>query len=517
MTHKIMSGLFWTASGKGAQAILQFVVVTILARLMTPLEFGVVAAAMIVIGFSEIVTRLGLGPAVVQREKLDRRHLGTAFTASLLFSVVIGALIWIFAPLIAGFFRYQGVEAVLRILAWLFPIRGLGVVPDSLAQRDLCFRWLAKTDVLSFVLGYVFVGIGLAFAGYGVWALVAANLVSAAAKTAMLFAKYPPRYFIPDRTSFAELMYFGGGHTIARTANYLALQGDNIVVGRMLGLSALGIYGRAYQLMGTPATLFGQVLDDVLFPSMSKFQSDNERLASAYFRGVSLIALVMLPTSILAVILAPELVYCILGPAWSEVVLPFRFLSAGLVLRTSYKISDTLTRAKGAVYRRSWRQIIYAASVFAGAWAGQFWGVAGVAVGIIGALLINYILMAQMSIELIGASWKGFLLAQTKAVWFAAAFASVVTPAVIILRMADAPAAVVLAAAAVASLALLFAIIKFAPNVFLGKEGLWILDYLFSYVPQTIRTRFASGPGQRSRRAVETGNTPIVETRGAAP
>src|SRR5215217_2776119 len=181
MTHKIMSGLFWTASGKGAQAILQFVVVTILARLMTPLEFGVVAAAMIVIGFSEIVTRLGLGPAVVQREKLDRRHLGTAFTASLLFSVVIGALIWIFAPLIAGFFRYQGVEAVLRILAWLFPIRGLGVVPDSLAQRDLCFRWLAKTDVLSFVLGYVFVGIGLAFAGYGVWSLVAANLVSAAA------------------------------------------------------------------------------------------------------------------------------------------------------------------------------------------------------------------------------------------------------------------------------------------------------------------------------------------------
>jgi PST family polysaccharide transporter len=284
----------------------------------------------------------------------------------------------------------------------------------------------------------------------------------------------------------------------------------------MLGLSALGIYGRAYQLMAAPAVLFGQVLDEVLFPSMSKMQSDNERLASAYFRGVSLIALVMLPVSVLAVILAPEIVFCILGPAWSEVVLPFRILALGLLFRTSYKISDTLTRAKGAVYRRSWRQILYAASVILGAWAGQFWGVAGVAVGILGAVLINYLLMAQMSIQLIGGSWKCFLQAQEKAVLLAAAAASVVVPIVMVLRLAGVPSAIILSAATAASLALLFAIIKFAPNLFLGKEGIWILDHLFSYVPQTIRTRFLLEPAKRPSRSVGTGNIPVVENSGVS-
>ncbi|MEP7214044.1 MAG: lipopolysaccharide biosynthesis protein [Acidobacteriota bacterium] len=493
MTHKIMSGLFWTASGKSAQAVLQFVVIAILARLMTPLEFGVVAAAMIVVGFSEIITRLGLGPALVQRGTLEDRHLGTAFSVSLFFSVSIGLLIWIFAPFAAGFFNYQGIEDVLRALAWLFPIRGIGIVGESLAQRGLSFRWLANTDVFCFVLGYVVFGIGMAFAGYGIWALVAANLVTAAAKTILLLTKYPPRFYVPDRTSFAELIYFGGGHTIARTANYLALQGDNLVVGKMLGLASLGIYGRAYQLMSTPATLFGQVLDDVLFPSMAKMQFEKERLATAYFRGVSLIALVMLPTSVVAAILAPELVYCVLGPAWSDVVLPFRILAAGLLLRTSYKMSDSLSRATGAVYRRSWRQIVYAALVIGGSWIGHFWGVSGVAAGVLAALLTNYLLMAQMSLQIVGRSWAKFFQAQETALMLSAAVSVTLLPAVVLMRTAAAPPlAIILAAFAVISGSLIL-IVKLAPQRFLGPEGLWMLDILLSYAPDKYRARYAFG------------------------
>ena len=509
MTRKIMSGLFWTATGKSAQAVLQFVVIAILARLMTPLEFGVVAAAMIVVGFSEIITRLGLGPALVQRGTLEDRHLGTAFSVSLFFSVSIGLLIWVFAPIAAGFFKYQGIENVLRALAWLFPIRGLGVVAESLAQRNLSFRWLANTDVFCFVLGYIVFGIGMAFAGYGVWALVSANLVTASAKTVLLLTKYPPRFFSPDRRSFGELIYFGGGHTIARTANYLALQGDNLVVGRMLGLAPLGIYGRAYQLMSTPATLFGQVLDDVLFPSMAKMQFEKERLATAYFRGVSLIALVMLPASVVAAILAPEIVYCILGPAWSDVVLPFRILAAGLLLRTSYKMSDSLSRATGAVYRRSWRQIVYAALVIGGSWVGQFWGVSGVAAGVLAALLVNYLLMAQMSLQIVGRSWTKFFHAQAKAATLSGAITVAILPVTALMRTADAPPmAILLAAVAVISGSLIL-IVKLAPQRFLGPEGLWMLDLLLSYGPDKCRTRYAHDAANKHGK--HTGKPAVVE------
>ncbi len=501
LSAKIMSGLFWTAGGKGAQAILQFVVMAILARLMSPLEFGVVSAAMIVIGFSEIITRLGLGPALVQRPELEPRHLGTAFSASLLFSFAIGALVWFLAAPVAVFFNFGEIEPVLRALAWLFPIRGFGVVAESLVQRELRFKWLANTETVAFILGYFVFGVGLSLMGYGVWSLVAANLVTAAAKTAALLIAYPPKNFMPERPAFRELIYFGGGFTLARFANYLALQGDNLVVGRFLGLSALGLYGRAYQLMSVPASLFGQVLDDVLFPSMAKMQHDREWLAAVYLRGVSLIALVMLPSSVVVIILAPEIIQMLLGAQWAEVVLPFRILTVGLLLRTSYKMSDSLARATGAVYRRAWRQAIYAAAVVAGAWVGQFWGVAGVAVGVFAALAVNFLLMAQMSLKLVEKTWANFLNAHANASLLAASTALITVPTVEILRQINLPPVFLLIVTTIVLFAYLSLIIRFAPHRFLGSEGLWMLKILKNYVPDKLIDKKPFG--KKSTRATE--------------
>lgn len=509
LTQKVLSGLFWTAGGKGAQAVLQFVVMAILARLMSPLEFGIVGAAMIIVGFSDILTRLGLGPALVQRSELKPAHLGTALFVSLIFSSLTGALIWIFAPTAAGFFNYEGVETVLRALAWLFPIRGCGVVADSLAQREMRFKWLASRDALCLFVGYFGVGVGLALAGFGVWALVAASLVTASIRTIALLIEYPPKHFLPQRRAFQELVYFGGGFTLARIANYLALQGDNLVVGRMLGLPALGLYGRAYQLMSAPASLFGQVLDDVLFPSMSKMQHEKERLAKAYLRGVSLIALVMLPASVVSIIIAPELVRFLLGAKWMEVVLPFRILTLGLILRTSYKMSDSLARATGSVYRRAWRQAVYAASVIGGAWIGQFWGIAGVAAGVLASLIINFTLMAQMSLNVVGISTRTFLKVHEKAFLLSMTTALVTLPTVVFLRQANAPPFLLLIVTGFVLFVYFSLIIVFAPHRFLGEEGMWMLYVLKNYVPDKYADKFAFIKENRERK-------PAVVSDGSA-
>src|SRR2546428_10592834 len=153
--------------------------------------------------------------------------------------------------------------------------------------------------------------------------------------------------------------------------------------------------------MAMPAILVGQVLDDVLFPAMAQVQTERERVGTPYRRCVAAVALFALPLSALVLILAPDIVYVLLGPKWGDVVLPFRILAIGTLFRTSYKVSDSLTRALGAVYRRAWREWTYAALVIGGAIIGQHWGLPGRAAAVLFALLANYLLTAPPGTHLV--------------------------------------------------------------------------------------------------------------------
>jgi PST family polysaccharide transporter len=256
-----------------------------------------------------------------------------------------------------------------------------------------------------------------------------------------------------------------------------------------MGMTALGIYGRAYQLMSVPASSLGQVLDEVLFPSMAKIQNDRTRLASIYLRGVSLVALVMLPVSVLSIILAQEIVRAMLGWRWDEVVLPFQILMAGLLMRTSYKMSDSLTRASGAVYKRAWRQVIYAGLVFGGAFLGRNWGVEGVAAGVLGAVSVNFLLMAQMSLKLVGESWLSFAKAHANASLLALCLGIVAYPAAVFLRGFDLSSYVFLASMGAFLLPCALLMIRLSPNTLLGSEGVWMLEFLRTYAADRFAAR----------------------------
>ncbi len=491
LTHSTLDGMLWTGGGKAARAVLQILVLAVLSRLVSPADFGVVSAALVVVGFSQIFSRMGLGPALVQRPTLEPRHLRAAFTASVLTAFGFALALWISAPAIAAFYRIPRVEPVLRALAWMFPLSGLSVVAESLMQRELRFRWLAQREVASYFLGYGIVGIGLAYAGWGVWALVWANLVQTGVNTVLLLIGHPPSFSLwPDRQSVRDLTYFGGGFTIGRVANYLAVQGDNLVTGRWLGASALGVYSRAYQLMAVPSVLFGDVLDNVLFPSLSRLQDDKARLGSAYVRGVSLIALLMLPTSVFLVVLAPELIRVVLGPKWEAVVGPFQVLGAGMLFRTSYKMSDSLARATGAVYRRAWRQALYAGMVIGGALIGQRAGVTGVAVAVSLALGINFVMMAHLSLQVCEIGWGRFLRAHLPAAALAAASGLAGWMLVEMLRHAGVPPLARLLGAGLASVLVSLCLLKAWPEQFLGTNGTWLLQTFRAYVSQ----RFAPAP-----------------------
>jgi O-antigen/teichoic acid export membrane protein len=508
LTRRTISGMLWMAWGKGAHAMLQLAVLAALARVLYPSDFGVVSAALVVIGFSGIVSHLGLGPAVVQRPLLEPRHIDTALATSIVLGLLLGGVIWLGAPAAADFFREERIEAVLRALAFVFPLQGLATLPESLLKRELRFRRLANLDVIAYAVGYGAVGIGLALAGWGIWALVAAHICQSLLKTAMLLVSQPLSFRLRiERRAFRELMYFGGGFTIARIANYLAVQGDNLVVGRALGSVALGIYGRAYQLMAAPAHGFGLVVDAVLFPAMAKVQADKPRLATAYRRGVALIALLVLPASAALIVVAPEVIQAVLGSRWADVTIPFQILAIGMLFRTSYKMSDSLARSTGAVYRRAWRQIVYAALVMTGAWVGGAYGLAGVSWGVLAAVTVNFLLMAHLSLQVAEMRWREFARAHFPAV----ALTAVVTPAVWMATSAlrhwhTSAFVIVIVAAAIVALTCGL-LIWSAPSAFLGADGQWMLGALrkFASTKAPAAPRMPSSPPYEPVTRTETG------------
>jgi PST family polysaccharide transporter len=340
---------------------------------------------------------------------------------------------------------------------------------------------LANRDIVAYALGYGVVGVGLALLGWGVWALVAAQLSQVTIRTVILLRAAPPLLVArPTWPSFLELMEYGVGQSISRLAAILANQADNLVVGRWLGAVALGLYSRAYQLMSVPTSLLGDVLDKVLFPTMSRVQDDPRRLASAYLQGVACVGLITLPLGVVGAVLAPDLVAVAFGSRWEALVPPFQVLALGMMFRMSSRMSESLARATGKVYRRAWRQGLYAGLVFLGAWVGRRWGVTGVAIGVLLALFLNYLVMAQLSLSVGRISWARFGQAQVPALGLATVLGVVTLATVAGTRHLGLPPLASPVAGCLVASGAGAAAVRLAPNLALGEYGIRMRDTLWS-------------------------------------
>lgn len=479
LTIATLKGLLWALVGTGGQAIIQLGVLVVLARLLTPKDFGLVAAAQVIVAFAAIFTQLGVGPAIVQRTKLETRHLRVAFTLSCLLGLAFTVLIALSAGPISRFFRMPDLVPVIQIMSGAFLLKSLSVVPESLLRRELQFRRLAGIGILALGFGFGAVGIGLAWAGYGVWSLVIACMVQYALTSLILLMVQPhPKTPSFERSALKELLTYGGGYTLGHIANYMAYQGDNLVIGRTLGADALGIYGRAYQLMVAPVSLIARDLQRVMFPAMSKVQSKPERLAMAYRRSVSLIAIITLPLTVFLVILAPEIIDILLGAGWEQVVLPFQILAVGTLFRTSYKMSHSLSRATGAVYRLAWREGVYALCVIGGAYIGRMWGLTGVSIGVLFAITVNFLLLAHLSLRITNLSWRSFFTAHALAFPFTIVVALQAWCLIRLLRAQGVLSYYVIILTALVIGLTSIILVVFVKKVFIGPDGLWIMEKL---------------------------------------
>ena len=417
-SSSILAGLGWSYLSAGLYAVLQLAVIGILAHILDPAAFGLLGMALIFTNIAERLGQVGIGPALVQREQLTDLHRNVGATMGIILGFIMAGVLILLAPLFASFFREPALTAIIRVLSLLFVFDGFALLSDITLQRELRFRELAAIENLAYFFGAGLIGIGGALLGWGVWALVISQLALRFFRLVLF------RWFIPisytwslDKSALRDLLSKGFGFSAGRLLSFVALYGDNFVVGRTLGPAALGIYSRSYQLMTLPSTYVGQMADRVLFPALSGRQKDKTALGNAMLILIEVLALVSMPISVIMLLASQEIIGFLLGKNWNEAIAVLQILAYGVFFRAGYKCGDTIIRSIGDVYKHAAIQGVYALCIVVGSLVGARWGTSGVAWGVLTAVFLNYLMMSQRALKLVGLSWSTYLNAHRSALW----------------------------------------------------------------------------------------------------
>jgi O-antigen/teichoic acid export membrane protein len=299
----------------------------ILARLLGPKDFGLVG---MVTAFSEVLTwfrDFGLSSAAIQRPIITDQQISTLFWINMSFGALLALVMVAMAPAIAAFYHQPELFSVTVVLAAGFLFNAAGVQHSALLQRQMRFTSLAIIGVVSFAISAA-IGIGGAKAGYGYWALVAMSVTSPLAATIgfWLATGWVPR--MPHRRAgIRSMIHFGGTLTLNGLVAYIAYNADKVMIGRFWGADAIGIYGRAYQLINIPIATINTAVGEVAFSALSRLQDDPVRLRSYFLKGFTLVVGLTLPIAIACGLFAEDIVFVVLGPRWKDTAAIVRLLA----------------------------------------------------------------------------------------------------------------------------------------------------------------------------------------------
>jgi PST family polysaccharide transporter len=378
--EKTLRGISWNLISHVARKGLHFVLTIILARLLMPSDFGLLGMVTIFTGFASLFADAGLEAALVQREELKPSHFVSIFWVNLGVSAAIGGVFCAIAPLIADFYDEPLLTNVVWFAAALFPLNALGSVHRAKLKRALDFKSLAVSDLASVFISGV-LGVTLAVLDFGVFALVAQLVAAAlAASTCLwLISDWRPKLAF-DWDAVRELLGYGSNLVGFRAFNYWSRQADDLLIGKLEGSSALGIYSKAYEFMKLPISQISAVLTRVMFPALSRIQSDKERVKRVYLKAVGAIALLAFPMMLGLLVVADHFVLALLGEKWAAVIPILRVFCIVGLLQSISTTTGWLYQSQG---RTDWmfRWGIFATIVTLIAFGvGILWGVMGVVI-----------------------------------------------------------------------------------------------------------------------------------------
>ena len=319
LSRRTVVGAFFTAVSQVSRSVLQFGSTIVLARLLTPDDFGLVGMVMAAIGFVAIFKDLGLSQATIQREEITHEHISALFWINLGLSTGVMIVSAALAPVLIWFYGENELLGITLALAGTALLGGLTIQHQALLRRQMRFGTLATLEVASLALK-VGAAISLAALGYGYWALVVGQVTGALVTAIGVWIACDWRPSRPAKTGeeVRAMVRFGGNVTGFNIVNYFARNLDDMLIGRFAGKGALGLYQKAYELMMLPLTQVNQPISRVALPALSRLVSEPERYRSAYLRILEKVLLITVPLGVFLILTADWLVLAVLGDQWVE-------------------------------------------------------------------------------------------------------------------------------------------------------------------------------------------------------
>jgi O-antigen/teichoic acid export membrane protein len=382
-------GLFWNFLAYGTSKGVVLFTTSILARILSKDDFGLVAVALVAINYLSIIKDLGLGAALIQRRSEINKAASTVFTVNLFMGVVLSILVIPIAPLFAHYFQNPQVTPVIRWLGLSFLVNAIGSVHIAHLQRDLNFKKKMVPDIGNAIIRGI-VSIFLATKGFGVWAIVYGQLSGAAVSTILVWIIYPwfPKMSI-DLGVGRELIKFGasimGTDAISVTTENI----DTVIAGRIFGLTQLSIYSMAYRLPEMLLLSNLWVMGGVLFPAFSAIQNQPSEMRKGFLASIRLVELIAFPVCLIIIIATKPIVLVLFGDQWLEVVPVLRVLGFyAWVYSVGFHV--------GGIYKATGRpdilfklSIISLGVIFPALLIGANFGLVGIAYGQLIAMLIR--------------------------------------------------------------------------------------------------------------------------------
>jgi len=345
---EMFHGVMWSAIEKYSAVIISLIISAILARLISPEAFGVVAVASVLIDFLNIFTDMGIGPAIIQRKDLSDENLNSIFTYTIFGGILLAVLFFCLAKPIANFYNDSALIIICQILSVKLFFAAINIVPQANILKNKNFKLIAKRTLLLQVLSGI-VSIYAAYQGVGMYALLISPIFTS---IGMFFfnINYSPRKIDLrfDGSPFKKIYAFSLYQFLFSFMNYFSRNVDSLIIGRYFTLKELGYYDKSYRLMMLPLQNVTNVITPVMQPILSSLQDDKVELTAKYNQIIKLVGTISFPLSVFLYFTAGELIQIVYGNNWAQAIPVFKVLAISLAFQMILSTSGAIYQSANA-------------------------------------------------------------------------------------------------------------------------------------------------------------------------
>ena len=338
------------------------------------------ALVMVVIGFSQAFLDMGISNAIIHKQEIKKNQLSTLYWVNVLAGFLLFIIISALSPLVAEFYKEPELVELISIVGLTFIIQPFGQQFLVLWQKEMRFSEIAQIAIVNKFISLV-VSVYLAYKGYGVYALVYGVLAGVIIQTAQfmyLGLKEHRPSFVFKLGEIKEFLSFGAYQMGEKTINYFNFQMDTILIGKLLGVEALGIYTIAKEIVMRPSQIINPIISKVTFPTMAKIQDDTVRLKNIYLKTINYLSSVNFPIYVFIFIFAHEIVIILFGEQWLDAVHIMQILAIWVAMRSTGNPVGSLLLAKGKANWGFWWNLAVLFYVPIGIYVGSTWGLIGI-------------------------------------------------------------------------------------------------------------------------------------------